>query len=299
MRARSLALVLAASALVAAAPAVAGPAGDAKQKAAFTWLIRDTRSIPSRGRDKRDRAALLRAVRRARAASASKPCTAGRLLRAYRALLPRISARRSLGGQRVRFGGQPGPASLRGTLAAEALEAEGVLKAAPGTASCGGVPSAAAGEVGTTILKSDERQLTLRVRLPEPRFTSRRGRGVDYTELFVDSMQPMSAALGHPAVPVASPTFAIPAGATPSVQVIGASTYTLEDVNLLPLQPQPVDASAPPDPSVFADKPFVVSPDAYKSNKPVPERLADTKPLGRMRDLNIGGLQLAAAQYRP
>ena len=85
-----------------------------------------------------------------------------------------------------------------------------------------------------------------------------------------------------------------------------SESYTLDGVELFPVQPEPVD-QAPgglaPKPNFgageFSDKPFRFDSKTYASDAKVPAAPAFGKALGQARDLNIAGLHFPAAQYNP
>ena len=77
----------------------------------------------------------------------------------------------------------------------------------------------------------------------------------------------------------------------------------LNGVLLYPSQPQAADAalaqnSDEPPPDIFDDPEFALDAEAYRSDKNFPEKWVDVTPMGRMRDLDIVQLSVAAGQYR-
>ena len=86
-----------------------------------------------------------------------------------------------------------------------------------------------------------------------------------------------------------------------TVSVNDTTGYDLSGINLFPHQPDPVDQGAPGQPplSDFLEDPFVKSKRAYRSRKAFPAKPAEGGLLGKMRDLNVGGVDLAGGRYKP
>ena len=92
----------------------------------------------------------------------------------------------------------------------------------------------------------------------------------------------------------------MPDGASVEVDPGKTTSYTLDGVDVYPVQPEAVDADTnPPNflKAPFAAKPFELNSKAYKKDGLVPAAPADADVLGTSRDLTIGGLNIPAAQY--
>ncbi|HVY78709.1 MAG TPA: C25 family cysteine peptidase [Solirubrobacterales bacterium] len=170
-----------------------------------------------------------------------------------------------------------------------------------GTKRCGGgVKPSRLSSTKTKVLKSDASGLKLRVQLPAVQFASRTGGGRAWTELGLPGTDAPGAP-GTPGIPEASNVLGVPDGAKVVVKPSDVDSYTLDGVDVYPVQPDAADAIAkapnfnkPP----FVNKSFVVDNSAYRSKglEPAP---ADGGVLGRARDLTIADLTVPAAQYDP
>jgi hypothetical protein len=115
--------------------------------------------------------------------------------------------------------------------------------------------------------------------------------------------------VGDPGPPVLSSFFAVPLGANVSVDVGKTAGYDLKGVDLYPVQKEPVDGrpgqpaieqipGAPPVDS-FLNGPFQIDKKAYDSKDEFPAAPSDAAVLGGVRDLRLGGVDFAGAQYTP
>ena len=263
---------------------------------AFVRLINDTKRLPRK--DVRARRLLLASAWAARKASGRSPCRGLALMRRYERQLKRLERRppattRKLTARKQRT-------ATRGMLEADALSVRAALLANPKTRRCGGAREAALPVVRTRLLSSTEREVRLHVTFPQAHFATRRLGGRDWTELVMEGMAPTSR-VGTPGVPIYTARLGVPTGANVTVKTSNVSSYLLAGVNLLPHQAQAVDARAPgqPPPTAFLDKRFRIDARAYRSNAPFPAQVGDEGPVGVMRDVRIGGAELAGAQYRP
>jgi hypothetical protein len=300
-RLATLAWVLPALAIPAIVPQGAEASPRSEVRNAFAVLVDDTRALPAKSRPVEK--SLLRAAKRARRVALRRPCRARVLMRGYTRGLRRLKRRGPTTTRRLR---RRPELSTRGTLEAGALAVDAALLSHPRARRCGGAARPAAARPEATVLSSSERSLTMRVTLPQAHFVGRRFAGRDWTQLAMDGMstggEQGSADEGKPGVPMLLEQFGIPTGADVSVQASNVSSYTLRGVNLLPTQPQPVDQSGDeqrPPRGIFIDKPFEIDRAAYRSRAAFPASVADVGPSGQMRDLRVGGSELAGAQYRP
>jgi hypothetical protein len=194
------------------------------------------------------------------------------------------------------------PVTTRGMLEADSVAVDGALLASPKARRCGGARRAPGSRIATKVLWSDTHGLTVRVTLPQAHFGFRRLGGRDWSEFDMDGTS-TGGGTGKPGLPSFDEEFAIPTGANVSVRASKVSSYTLHGVNLLPHQPDPVDADQPapgrPPERAFLDKPFKINRRAYRSRSPFPAKPAGLGGSGVMRDIRIGGVTLAGGQYRP
>lgn len=294
-RARSAAIcVTLALAALAATPGTAGASPASEVRQAFARLIDDTSALAG---DAKARRALLRAASRARAASRRTPCRARSLMRRYSRLLNRVKRRPPPSGPLGKRRKRP-EVSTRGTLEADVLAVQAALLSHPRARRCGGAPRAPVSQPTAQLLSSDERGLTMRLQLPQARFVTRRFAGRDWTQMAMEEMS-TGTAIGRPGVPTVTEQFGVPTGANVSVEVSNVSSYTLTSVNLLPRQPEPVDQSSPrPPDETFFDRPFEIDRAAYRSDAPFPPAPAGAGVVGELRDLRVGGAEVAGGQYQ-
>lgn len=196
--------------------------------------------------------------------------------------------------------GRPGravPVQRRAALSSRALRVQALLLADVRTKRCGGRKTARfGGSSGASVVRSTPEGITVRVNLPDPQLIPKTGGGQAWEQLVMPGLD-TSGAPGQPGVPATAETFAVPEGAKVEVTAKQASGYTLDGVNLYPAQPEPLDGLA--DEPRFADKPFTRSPGAYASDRAFPKTPAAAQDVGELRDLDVGQLALAGAQYQP
>ncbi|WP_320670979.1 C25 family cysteine peptidase [Patulibacter defluvii] len=296
MRAPVPAARLAAGLTIVALGGAVGPARAAgppsTPSAALRSLVQQTTAVPRGATGAARRARLLRLARHARAASAKRPCVAvadlDRYRRALRPAKPRKGRRHAAANRRL------------AALAPAATTASRLLLTRKGTARCGGGARATATtETVTKVLSSDANGLRVRVQLPPLRFAAQEGGGRTWTRLSLPGTD-VPGAPGTPGIPVAASSLAIPDGATLEVDPGATSGYTLDGVDVAPVQADPADGDRPaPDfgRGVFAAKPFRIDGAAYRARGPQPARPAAGALLGTARDLRLGSLRIPAAQY--
>lgn len=278
-----IALVLGVLALLLP-PGAGAASGAPSVRASVAALRKEVARLPQgTPAQKKARKQLTAGVRRvSRLVSARRRCAARSAVVALR----KARAQRKLAAKR------------RARVTSAALRVEAALLSGPGTKACGGAARAPAKRLGSTVLASTPDGLRVRIALPAVKLLPKTGGGKTYAEAVMDGLAKTTAP-GSPGVPTLADSFAIPAGAKVSLAAASASSYTLGDVALYPSQPSALDAAPSPTDPQFADKPFAFDPKAYASSKPVPSTAADAGPLGTLRDLDVGQLAMAGAQYTP
>lgn len=130
----------------------------------------------------------------------------------------------------------------------------------------------------------------------------------EYTQMITPGIDPHAGTPGSPDVPVYRRMLAVPAGAT--LHVGGVQAEPGKEVSiglLLPAQPSPVDAPARqdgddvlPPPEAFANLPFTRTDALYRSSEPFPAQVVEQPVyMGKVRDLDVWQIGIAAAQYLP
>ena len=280
------------SAVIGSGEAAAAPAKGTS--AALRALVGKTNALPRSAASRAQRARLRRAARRARAVARRRPCSAVASLGSFRRVLRGVKPK---SGRRFRRSNQQ-----LARLAPDSLKASFLLLRDNRTRRCGGdVRRNGIKSTSTRVLQSDINGMRLRVRLPDLRYVPQTGGGRTWTQLMLPNTDSPGRP-GTPGIPVSSSQFAIPDGASVSIDAKASDKYTVDGVDVYPIQPEPVDADSPaPDFSKgrFADRPFELSDSAYARNAPVPSQPADADSLGKLRDVSIGTLQIPAAQYNP
>ncbi len=120
-----------------------------------------------------------------------------------------------------------------------------------------------------------------------------------FTQVHIPGANDVLGDPGKPGVPVYRELIAAPMGAKVNVVLSKAEPVAAEEIycNLYPCQEQPVDER--PDPSAFADKPFVRNAETYAVNDPYPPEPVTLLPLGDARDMQYYLVEIAAGQYFP
>ena len=276
----------------------------ANARPALASLISQTRSLPRQAASTAAKARLLRLARRARSVAPTRPCTAVRGLTSYRKTLKATKIRGSARGRANR-------ARLRKRLAAlgpSSMRASRKLLSDRRTRSCGGgIVTPTRKSVKTSVLRSDANGMKLRVDLPAVQFVEKSEGGKSWTQLVLPNTG-SSGTPGTPGIPVSSSTIAVPDGATMSVKATSTESYSLDGVELFPVQPEPrrpgsrrtrcrrSRTSAP------ARSPTRRSSSTPRATRPMRRSLPRPRSasmLGQARDLNIGGLHFPSAQYNP
>jgi hypothetical protein len=131
-----------------------------------------------------------------------------------------------------------------------------------------------------------------------------------WTQVLVPGTEAIAGEDGLPAVPIFRRLVAIPHGAevvARSVRTTVAYDAKIDDVfgtqGLLPYQPAAIDEVTLLEeyPSELFDNPTTLTIDkaAYELDAPFPRQLVSFAPLGKLRDLDVGILEIAAGQYNP
>lgn len=163
--------------------------------------------------------------------------------------------------------------------------------------------------VNIEILQADNTVFAAEVHLPKAQLQPVKGPdGTEYIEVMLPGVDLDSSMPGQPSVPVVHRIVAIPEGAKVAVSdvEVRASSY-MTDVIIYPAQPSPADTALAqekpsdemPDPKDFMDAPFTIDEEAYKSEENFPRQLVSVQPLGKIRDLNVVQLSIAAGQFNP
>ncbi|MCB0072571.1 MAG: hypothetical protein KDE20_13975, partial [Caldilineaceae bacterium] len=145
------------------------------------------------------------------------------------------------------------------------------------------------------------------VQFPEAQLWPVKEGDQEFVQFAVPGLELADGIPGEPDVPVLRRIIAVPRGATAVIN--GIRPEPRDELNLLlyPVQESPVDTAlaqdTPPgeelDRSQFMDKPFVMDEKAYAGDMKYPEDLVSVVPLGRMRDLDLVQINIAAGQYYP
>jgi hypothetical protein len=298
---RPLLVVLALVALLAlpvgsAVGANTAPSPKKQTANAFKHLKLDTRAVPKKNITKRNKRRLLKLVATAKRQSLKKPCVSVKTLRTYRKRVKKLIREPKL----RRF--ELNITTIRGALESDVLAANVAMLQLPRAKRCGGGDKSTVMQSVPRVLESDATHVRVKVALPPPTFVAHQVAGTTYQQVFMGGMGE-TGDVGDPGVPKVTQFLGVPEGADVEVTVNGSEGYDLDGVNLFPHQEEPVDLpplpSGAPDPETFLDPPFEKDAKAYKSSKKFPPKPSTGGGLGTMRDLRVGGVDFAGAQYRP
>lgn len=290
-------LVVALMGIPAAAASGASRAPSPKRQTALALkkLRVDTRAVGRKNVTKRGKRTLLKLVSKAKKQSIRKPCKAIKTVRTYRRRLKVIREPK-----RRRF--ELSITTIRGALKARALEAQIALLQLPRAKRCGGGRHSTVNQTAPRILESDATHVRMKVALPPPTFVAHQVGGTTYQQMFMNGMGE-SGDVGDPGVPKLTEFVGVPEGADVNVTINGSQGYDVDGVNLFPHQEEPVDlpneGPGGPDPETFLDPPFSKDSKAYKSRKKFPAKPSTGGAIGNMRDLRVGGVDFAGAQFKP
>jgi hypothetical protein len=297
---RPLLVVLALVALLAlplgsASAANTAPSPKKQAANAFKHLRIDTKAVPKKNLKKRHKRRLLKLVATARRQSLKRPCRSVKTMRTYRKRLKLIREPRLR-----RF--ELNITTIRGALESDALAANVALLQLPRAKSCGGGKRSTVTQSAPQVVESDATHVRMKVALPPPTFVAHQVGGTTYQQVYMGGMGE-TGDVGDPGVPKVTQFLGVPEGADVEVTLNGSQGYDLDGVNLFPHQEEPVDLpplpSGAPDPETFLDPPFEKDGKAYKSNGKFPPKPASGGGIGNMRDLRVGGVDFAGAQYKP
>ena len=162
-------------------------------------------------------------------------------------------------------------------------------------------------DITTEILKSDNKVFNATFNLPKMQLWEMlAGDGSMHVQASTPGIDIFGNPDGLPDVPILRRVIAVPEGATLKLRGIDIALDDSINVPLLPAQPSAVDAARtqinnPFDdpPETFKDKPFVISPTFYALNTLYPAEPVSVTNLGKMRDLNLWQIEMAAGQYNP
>ena len=157
-------------------------------------------------------------------------------------------------------------------------------------------------DITTNILNSDNRVFNAKFDLPAMQLWEMlAGDGSVRVQAATPGIDVFGNPDGLPDVPILRRVIAAPEGATLKIRGIDIEPDTSINVPLMPAQPSAVDAARNQDdpPETFKDKPFVISPTFYALNTLYPAEPVIVTPLGKMRDLNLWQVEMAAGQYNP
>ncbi|MEZ4681233.1 MAG: C25 family cysteine peptidase [Caldilineaceae bacterium] len=164
-------------------------------------------------------------------------------------------------------------------------------------------------QIRVEVLQADNTVFAAEVALPAAQLWPVKAEdGNTYMELALPGVDMDGNTPGLPGVPVIHRIIAIPEGAEVILSdvEVRASQY-MTDVIIYPSQPEPVDGALnqgipgddKPNPEDFKDKPFTIDEKAYSSGDNFPAQVVSVQPLGKMRDLNLVQVNIAAGQYNP
>lgn len=286
-------IVLALLALVPAGAASAAKAPTPKRQAAvaFKHIGLDTRSIPRKNITRKNKRLLLRIVKTAKRQHLRRTCKAVKTMRKYRRRLKVIREPK-----RRRF--ELNITTIRGTLEADALEVNVALKQLPRAKKCGGGKKSTVTQSAPQVLESDATHVRMKVALPPPTFVPHTVGGTTYQEMFMNGMG-ATGDLGDPSLPKVTEFLGVPQGADVNVTINGSQGYDIDGVNVFPHQQEAVDGSSISGDETFADPPFVKNGTAYRSGAKFPAKPATGGGIGTIRDLRVGGVDFAGAQFKP
>lgn len=283
--------ILAASVVAAAVVPLGPPAANAAPKPTSALkaptasseakaLLAGTKALP---KSTPKRTQLIVLANRAKRQQAAQPCSAIGTLKVYRTTVKKLPK-----GARKR--------ALSVDATALALS-QRLLFSSKAKACGGGVKPAAVSEATPSLRRNDATGIDATINLPEVNVGSTDRGGKLWTELDAKNTATPGTP-GQPAIPTASFSFAVPDGASIESVATSGDSYTLKDVDVVPIQKEPMDADTPRpdlDGGVFKEPPFVQPGDGYQRS--FPSKPADAISVGEVRGVKIATLQVPLAQY--
>ncbi|MBW7883241.1 MAG: hypothetical protein H3C34_11510 [Caldilineaceae bacterium] len=153
--------------------------------------------------------------------------------------------------------------------------------------------------IGVEIGESTNEVFQANIAFPQPQFVDIAGPdGVKYSQFLMPDIDPNGGEPGKPDVPVYRRMLAVPAGAKPQISGLKMQPGDEITVILYPSQPSPADQGGL-GPKDFDDLPFTKDEKAYGSDADYPQEVVGLQPLGRMRDVELWQVSIAAGQYNP
>src|SRR4051812_13784894 len=289
-------VVLVAVFVLPASAMAANTAPSPKKQAAnaFKRLKLDTKAVPRKNLKARHKRRLLKLVGKARKQSLKKPCASVKTLRTYRKRLKLIREPK-----KRRF--ELNITTIRGALESDALTTNVALLQLPRSKRCGGGKKSTVMQTVPRVAESDASHVRVKVALPPPTFVAHQVGGTTYQQMFMGGMGE-TGDVGDPGLPKVTQFLGVPEGANVQVTVNGSQGYDLDGVNLFPHQEESKDLPQVPGATSvedFADPPFEKDAKAYKSGQTFPPKPSSGGAIGNMRDLRVGGVDFAGAQYKP
>jgi len=169
--------------------------------------------------------------------------------------------------------------------------------------------------VGVEVIQSDNKGFSAKIQFPPLQYWPvKGGDGNQYAQVGVPSLEPNAGNIGQPDVPVYRRLLAVPRGAQVLLQTPQVQTGPwMTDVILYPTQPQSVDSGlaqekhpgdpphdqGEPDNSVFDNPAWALDTEAYSGKAVFPAEPVSIQKVGRMRDLDLVQIAMAAGQYDP
>jgi len=164
-------------------------------------------------------------------------------------------------------------------------------------------------QINVEILQADNTVFAAEVHLPEAQlWPVKADDGNEYMELALPGVDLDGNTPGLPGVPVIHRILAIPEGAKVILSDVEVrASHYMTDVIIYPSQPEAADSAMTqdlpgeerPNPDDFKDKPFTIDEKAYASEENFPPQIVSVQPLGKMRDLNLVQVNIAAGQFNP
>ncbi|MFN8440009.1 MAG: C25 family cysteine peptidase [Caldilineaceae bacterium] len=151
--------------------------------------------------------------------------------------------------------------------------------------------------ISVDIEQSDNHIFAATIQFPPPRqLQVKGGDNKPYIQLFTEGIDVYSGQPGKPDVPVYRRLLGVPHGA--QVQVSAVQSHVRKSFSglLYPVQPSPLDEEKP-DPD-FSDRPFTKDAQAYNSDQPFPAQVVQVTKVGRVRDLDVVQINVAAGQFK-
>jgi hypothetical protein len=155
-------------------------------------------------------------------------------------------------------------------------------------------------EPSADIAESDNEHLMGTVSFGQPRMSTVKAEGKQFTQLNTPGIDPIGEP-GLPGIPVLRRLIAVPWGAEVSVNVTASVREIIQNVNLYPFQDQARDQLVDqlPPPEYFADPPFTMNEEVYGNDTLFPADIVKVTHIGLFRDIRIAQVEVAAAQYNP